>query len=54
VEMPSKEEAEAAINGLNGQDFMGRSLKLSEARPRPERSDGGDRRGGGSRGGREY
>jgi RNA recognition motif-containing protein len=59
VEMPSKEEAEAALAGLNGQNLKGRSLKISEARPRPERSEGGmggDRRGGGGgyRGGREY
>jgi RNA recognition motif-containing protein len=56
VEMPTKEEAEAAIAGLNGQDLKGRSLKISEARPRPERAEGGDRRGGGGgyRGGREY
>ncbi len=59
VEMPSKDQAEAAINGLNGQDFMGRTLNVNEARPRTDRPmgggggrGGGDRRGGGgSRGG---
>jgi RNA recognition motif-containing protein len=53
VEMATKEEADAAIAGLNGQNLKGRSLKISEARPRPERSErtGG---GGGYRGGREY
>ncbi len=59
VEMASKEEADAAIQGLNGQDLKGRNLKISEARPRPERPErsmGGDRHsgGGGYRGGREY
>ena len=28
VEMNSKQEAEAAINGLNGKDFMGRALNI--------------------------
>jgi len=42
VEMPSKEEAEAAINGLNGTDLKGQNLNVNEARPRPEkRRDGG-------------
>jgi RNA recognition motif-containing protein len=57
VEMPTKEEAQAAITGLNGQDLKGRPLKISEARPRAERGDrdmggGGGRRGGGGGGGR--
>ncbi len=58
VEMPSKEEARAAISELNGQDFGGRTLTVNEARPREERSGGGGggyggggRSGGGSRGG---
>ncbi len=46
VEMPVKEEAEAAINGLNGKDLKGRALNVNEARPRT----GGDRRGGGGGG----
>ncbi|MGH8225918.1 MAG: RNA recognition motif domain-containing protein [Gammaproteobacteria bacterium] len=44
VEMPGAEEAKAAIEGLNGQDFNGRNLVVNEARPRPE---GGPRGGGG-------
>jgi RNA recognition motif-containing protein len=45
VEMPMKEQAEAAINNLNGKDMGGRSLNISEARPRTEsRSTGGGRR----------
>ncbi len=46
VEMPSKEEAQEAINNLNGKEFMGQELSVSEARPRK------DSRGGGGRGGR--
>jgi len=36
VEMISKTEAEAAINGLNGQELKGRELSVNEARPRPD------------------
>lgn len=51
VEMPSKEEAQAAIAGLSGQDLKGRTLNVNEARPRTEgRGRGG--RGGGGRGSR--
>jgi len=34
VEMSTKEEADAAIESLNGQDLGGRSLKVNEAKPR--------------------
>lgn len=34
LEMPERAEAEAAINGLNGRDMMGRKLNVNEARPR--------------------
>lgn len=47
VEMPSKDEAQAAITGMNGKDLMGRALNVNEARPRTERRGG---RGGGGRG----
>ena len=47
VEMSSKEEAEAAIAGLNNQDLDGRTLSVSEARPRTERGGGGRGPGGG-------
>jgi RNA recognition motif-containing protein len=46
VEMPSTEEAQAAISGLNGREVKGRKLNVNEARPRTE-----DRRGGGGGGG---
>ena len=44
VEMPSKDEAQAAIEGLNGKDLKGQTLNVNEARPRPEK-----RRGSGQR-----
>ena len=40
---------DAAIAGLNGTDFQGRSLTVNEARPR---ESGGGRSGGGGGGGR--
>jgi len=46
VEMPSKTEAQSAIEGLNGTDLKGKTLNVNEARPR----DGGNRGGGGNRG----
>jgi cold-inducible RNA-binding protein len=52
VEMSDDEEAKAAINGLNGKEMDGRTLNVSEARPRAEGSrGGGGGGGGGSRGG---
>jgi RNA recognition motif-containing protein len=36
VEMPDKAEAEAAISGLDGKELKGRTLRVNEARPRPE------------------
>ena len=41
VEMPTKAEAEAAIEQLNGRDLGGRPLTVNEARPREKRSSGG-------------
>ena len=37
VEMSSDEEAQAAIEALNGQDHQGRALTVNEARPRAPR-----------------
>jgi RNA recognition motif-containing protein len=47
VEMAQDDDAEKAIAALNGRDFGGRALTINEARPRPERSTGGFRPGGG-------
>jgi RNA recognition motif-containing protein len=50
VTMSSPEEAQKAIEGLNGKELGGRSLSVNVARPREERSGGGGG-GGGGRGG---
>jgi len=39
IEMPYEDEAKAAIADLNGKEFIGRTLKVNEARPRRERTD---------------
>lgn len=46
VEMSSDSEARTAMENLNEKDFMGRMLKVNEARPRTEGSRGGGMRGG--------
>jgi cold-inducible RNA-binding protein len=53
VEMPTNAEGQAAIDSLNGKDFNGRAIKVNEAKPRTEGSQGrgGGRRGGGGGGG---
>ena len=53
VEMGSDAEAQAAINGMNGQPLEGRAVVVNEARPREERPGGygGGRSGGGGYGG---
>jgi RNA recognition motif-containing protein len=56
VEMSSDAEAQAAINGMNGQALEGRAIVVNEARPREERpggfgGGGGGRSGGGGFGG---
>ncbi len=51
VEMGSDAEAQAAINGMNGQALEGRAIVVNEARPREERPGGfGGGGGGGGRG----
>ncbi|MBI3950249.1 MAG: RNA-binding protein [Acidobacteria bacterium] len=52
VEMASPEAAQAAIQQLNDREFEGRNLVVNEARPRPERFEGGfgSERGGGGHG----
>ena len=37
IELPEAEEAQAAIEALNGTDFNGRPLTVNEAKPRQER-----------------
>ena len=50
VEMDSDDQAEAAINALNGKEVDGRTLTVNEARPRPEGGRGGGYGGGGGGG----
>ncbi len=50
VEMSQDDEAQAAIDALNGTPYGGRPLTVNEARPREERGGGGS--GGGGGGGR--
>ena len=51
VEVNSDDDADRAINSLNGQNFGGRNLVVNEARPQAERGGGGGR-GRGDRGDR--
>lgn len=51
VEMPNDDEADRAINALNGSELGDRRLNINEARPREERGGFGGG-GGGGRGGR--
>ncbi|KHE93906.1 MAG: RNA-binding protein [Candidatus Scalindua rubra] len=53
VEMSSKAEGQAAIDGLNGKELKGRELNVNEARPRTENFRGGSTGGygGGQRSG---
>lgn len=50
VEMESSQEAENAINTLNGTDLKGRNITVNEARPKND--SGGRREGSGGGGGR--
>src|SRR5207253_8165235 len=52
VEMATQEEANAAIEQLNGKEVGGRALKVNEAKPRENRGGGGRGFGGGGGGGR--
>ena len=53
VQMGSDDEAQAAISGMNGQEYGGRSLTVNEAKPREDRprtgGGGGGYGGGGGR-----
>ena len=54
IEMPNADEAQKAIDELNGKDFDGRKIVVNESRPRettgrsnyPPRRDGGGYNGG--------
>ena len=61
VEMPSQDEAQTAVNEMNGKDLSGRTINVNEARPKTDRGGGGrggsggrGRSGPGGRGGRRY
>jgi RNA recognition motif-containing protein len=53
VEMGNNDEAQKAIDGLNGTELDGRTLTVNEARPQERRAGGGGGGfgGGGGRGG---
>ncbi len=44
IEMPTKAEALAAINGLNGGEIKGNNIVVNEARPRAEKRGRGGRK----------
>ena len=51
VEMETEDEETAAIDALDGAEWMGRSLKVNKAKPREDRGSrpGGSRSGGNGR-----
>lgn len=49
VEMSTEAEELAAIDALDGAEWMGRELKVNKAKPREERSPSGGSWGGGNR-----
>ncbi|NDJ17542.1 RNA recognition motif domain-containing protein [Myxacorys almedinensis] len=52
VEMSSDDEEAAAIEALDGAEWMGRDMRVNKAKPREDnRSGGGNRGGGGGRAG---
>lgn len=44
VEMADESEGQAAIDGLNGKELDGRTLRIDRARPRDDSRDRGDSR----------
>jgi len=54
VTMSSDEEAQKAVDGLNGRELDGRNLTVNIARPREERAGGGSGRRREFSGGRRY
>ena len=53
VSMETPEEMNAAVEGLNGVEYLERALTINEARPREDRPQGGGGGGGGG-GGRDF
>jgi RNA recognition motif-containing protein len=51
VEMPSRNEAQTAIEEMNGKELQGRAINVNEARPKATRGGGGGRGGGRGSGG---
>jgi cold-inducible RNA-binding protein len=51
VEMPSKEEAQAALDGMSGKELKEKTIIVNEAKPRQDNRGGGGRGGGGRGGG---
>ena len=51
VEMPEVSEGQAAVKEMNGKEFMGRELKVDQAKDKPARPGGGRGGFGGPRGG---
>jgi RNA recognition motif-containing protein len=54
VEMATEAEEAAAIDALDGAEWMGRDLKVNKAKPREDRSSSRGGWGGGNRGNRRY
>ena len=54
VEMKTEQEAQAAIQALNGKESGGRALTVNEAKPKTEGGRGGSGGRGGYGGGRRY
>jgi len=50
VEMETEAEETAAIEALDGADWMGRNLKVNKAKPREDRGSSAGRRGNNSGG----
>jgi len=50
VEMSTEEEEAAAIEALDGAEWMDREIKVNKAKPREQRGPGGGGRRGGGRG----
>ena len=46
IEMPNDQEAQAAIEGLNGTMIGGRTVTVNVAKPKADRGGGGGDRGG--------